>query len=63
VNGWEYQQVSAAAPLVELNALGADDWEVVGPRTLIEQVGLVRTEEHVLLLRQPVQPAGQVTGD
>ncbi|TQN44396.1 hypothetical protein FHU33_3898 [Blastococcus colisei] len=62
---WEYRHTPAATPLGELNALGADGWEVVGPRELTEQVGGGRrTEEHVLLLRRPAPTStGMVTGD
>ncbi|MFQ1002621.1 hypothetical protein [Modestobacter sp. SSW1-42] len=64
MNRWEYRHTSASSPLPELNALGADGWEVVAPIELVEQTETSRTEEHVLLLRRPIHPAAAtVTGD
>ena len=64
MNRWEYRHTPASTPLPELNVLGAEGWEVVSPVELVEYVDAGRTEERVLLLRRPVDPASAtVTGD
>lgn len=51
---WEYLTRPATVTLDELNALGADGWQVVGP------LAASRAE---LLLRRPVRETAAVTGD
>jgi hypothetical protein len=60
---WEYLTRPTTVSLAELNALGADGWEVVGPLELVEQTGSGWTEERSVLLRRPVRDAAAVTGD
>jgi hypothetical protein len=52
---WEYRHTPAAAPLTELNELGADGWEVVGQTDLVEHLSGGRLEDRVWLLRRTLQ--------
>lgn len=54
---------ASAAWLTELNALGADGWEAVGPVELTDRSGAGTTEERSVLLRRRVRDAAAVTGD
>ena len=65
MTGWEYRQTPASTDLGELNALGADGWEVVGKADHVEQDASGRqTVDRAWLLRRPVPvAAGMVTGD
>lgn len=61
---WEYRHTPAATPLDDLNALGADGWEVVGQTDVVEHLaGGKRVEDRVWLLRRPARDAAAVTGD
>jgi hypothetical protein len=52
---WEYRHTPASTPLDELNALGADGWEVAGQADVVEQLSGGRRVE--------TRDAGMVTGD
>lgn len=54
---------AAAAWLDDLNAFGADGWEVVGPIELTGQAATGSTEERSILLRRQVRDSAAVTGD
>lgn len=64
MNRWEYRYTPATTPLPELNELGADGWEVAAPVKLVDHTETSLTEERLLLLRRPAEPAAAtVTGD
>lgn len=64
MTGWEYLTKPATTSLDELNALGADGWEVAGQTDIVEyEAGGRRVEERVWLLRRPTRDAAAVTGD
>lgn len=54
---------ATAAWLAELNGLGADGWEAVGPVDLVGTTGAGGIEARSVLLRRPVRDAAAVTGD
>lgn len=54
---------AAAAWLAELNALGADGWEAVGPLDLAGSTSAGGIEARSVLLRRRVRDAAAVTGD